>query len=205
METTVPSPDVTAVLVEHHRRFLRFLERRVQSREVAEDILQDAFVRSMTRAPELPDSESAVAWFYRVLRNALIDHYRHEGAEQRAYARAAAEQDTTTAPIDAELFEEVCACVRGLVATLKPEFATAITDVDLGGVSLRAFADAQGITTNNAAVRLHRAHRALKQQIVQCCGTCADHGCYRCECRRQHRLPAKAGSHTNRSERGFRL
>ena len=186
MEPSVPTPAVAAVLLEHHRRFLRFLERRVHSREVAEDILQDAFVRSMTRAPELPDSESAVAWFYRVLRNALIDHYRHQGAEQRAYAGAAAEQATVVVPMDTELFEEVCACVRGLVATLKPEFASAITQVDLNGLPLKVFAEEQGITPNNAAVRLHRAHRALKQQIIQCCGTCADHGCYRCECRRNH-------------------
>jgi RNA polymerase sigma-70 factor (ECF subfamily) len=38
----VIEPETIAVLVENHRRFLAFLERRVGSREVAEDILQDA-------------------------------------------------------------------------------------------------------------------------------------------------------------------
>jgi len=63
------------VLVENHREFLAFLERRVGSREVAEDLLQEAFVRSLDKVP-LDANESAVAWFYRVLRNAVIDHYR---------------------------------------------------------------------------------------------------------------------------------
>src|SRR5688572_4203930 len=44
MTSTAPTPATINVLVENHRRFLQFLERRVGSREVAEDILQDAFV-----------------------------------------------------------------------------------------------------------------------------------------------------------------
>jgi RNA polymerase sigma-70 factor (ECF subfamily) len=45
------TPEVVAVLVENHRKFLAFLERRVGSRDIAEDILQDAFVRSRTWRP----------------------------------------------------------------------------------------------------------------------------------------------------------
>jgi RNA polymerase sigma-70 factor (ECF subfamily) len=187
METpTAVTPEIAAVLVDNHRRFLRFLERRVRSRDLAEDILQDAFVRGMTGAPQLRDGGSIVAWFYRILRNALIDHYRHQGAEERAYAQALAEQEESVAPSDAELFEEVCACVRSLVETLKPEYATAISRVDLEGTALKTFAGEQGITANNAAVRLHRAHQALKKQLLASCGTCAEHGCYRCECKHRH-------------------
>jgi hypothetical protein len=44
------TPEVVKTLVDNHRRFLAFLERRVGSREVAEDILQDAFVRGLAGA-----------------------------------------------------------------------------------------------------------------------------------------------------------
>ena len=59
-------PDAVRVLVENHARFLAFLERRVESREVAEDLLQDAFVRSLRSldgAGRLRDQESVTAWF----------------------------------------------------------------------------------------------------------------------------------------------
>ncbi|MGH9348369.1 MAG: RNA polymerase sigma factor [Vicinamibacterales bacterium] len=194
MDTQVVTPALAQVLVDNHRRFLSFLERRVPSREVAEDILQDAFVRGITRAPEIRDTESIVAWFYRVLRNAIADHYRRAGAEQRAYAQVLAESDDSITPSDTELFETVCACVRDLVGTLKPEYAAAITRVDLDGVAVKAFADEQGITANNAAVRLHRAHQALKRQVTETCGTCAEHGCYRCECRQGHATHSGCGN-----------
>ena len=186
MDTQVVTPEIAQVLVDNHRRFLRFLERRVPSREIAEDILQDAFVRGITKAPGVHDSESIVAWFYRVLRNAIVDHYRRAGAEQRAYAQVLAGSEDSITPTDTELFETVCMCVRELVRTLKPEYAAAIERVDLQGVPLKTFAGEQGITPNNAAVRLHRAHQTLKKQVVECCGTCAEHGCYRCECKRHH-------------------
>jgi RNA polymerase sigma-70 factor (ECF subfamily) len=186
MDTQVVTPEIAEVLVANHRRFLSFLERRVRSREIAEDILQDAFVRGITRAPDIRDDEAITAWFYRVLRNAVIDHYRRQGAEQRAYEHVLAEKDDSVTPSDTEMFEEVCGCVRDLIGTLKPDYAAAIRRVDLEGAPVKAFADEQGITANNAAVRLHRAHQALKKQVTEACGTCVEHGCYRCECKRQH-------------------
>ena len=174
--------DIASVLAENHRRFLAFLQRRVPTREIAEDILQDAFVRGLTKAPPFSSSASSVAWFYRVLRNAIVDYYRHAGVEERAIERYAAETDDAVAPADAELFDAVCDCVRSLVGTLKPEYAAAITRVDLEGVSPGAFALEQGISPNNAGVRLHRAHRALKARVREVCTTCAEHGCRPCSC-----------------------
>jgi RNA polymerase sigma factor (sigma-70 family) len=184
MEAETVTPEVAEVLVANHRRFLAFLERRVRSREAAEDILQEAFVRGITKAPPIRDDEAITAWFYRVLRNAVVDHYRRQGAAQRAYDSVAAEMEGSVEPSDTEMFEEVCACVRELVGTLKPEYATAIQRVDLEGIAVKDYAGEQGITASNAAVRLHRAHQALKKQVTSACGTCAQHGCDRCECRR---------------------
>jgi len=39
--------------------------------------------------------------------------------------------------------------------------------VDLEGVPVRRFAEEQKISANNAAVRLHRAHQALRNKAEQ--------------------------------------
>ena len=175
-------PDVLASLVANHRTFLAFLELRMGSRELAEDLLQDAFVKGIERIGELRDGESAVAWFYRVLRNALVDYYRRRDAEARAMTRAAAETDQAVEPLDAELFEAACACVWDLLGTIKPEYAMALRRVDLEGASLGDYAGEAGITPNNAGVRLHRARAALRKQVTRSCATCAEHGCLDCRC-----------------------
>ena len=83
-ETTPSVP--TQALVESHDAFLRFLERRVNSRETAREILQRAYLTGLEKERTLRDPGRVVPWFYRLLRNAVIDHYRYVGAEKRALA-----------------------------------------------------------------------------------------------------------------------
>jgi RNA polymerase sigma factor (sigma-70 family) len=175
------TPEVLQVLLDNHQRFLAFLERRVGSRDDAEDILQEAFVRSLDHAPSLRSSTSATAWFYRVLRNAVTDHYRRQATQGRALDRFATEAENSEAP-DSELQAVVCQCVLSLVETLKPEYGAAIRRVDLDGLSVRDFAAEAGVTPGNAGVRLHRAREALGRQLARSCGTCLTHGCLDCRC-----------------------
>lgn len=172
--------EVLATLLEHHRRFLAFLEKRVGSRAVAEDILQAAFVRGFERAGALREKESAVAWFFRLLRNAIADHRRRSASPIRA-THDLDSSDEPAAP-DEETANEICRCILGLAETLKPEYAAALRRVEVDGLSLQAFADEAGITANNAAVRLFRARVALRQRVSATCRTCAEHGCLDCTC-----------------------
>jgi RNA polymerase sigma factor (sigma-70 family) len=175
------TPEVLRVLLDNHTRFLSFLERRVGSRDDAEDILQEAFVRSLGRAPSLSSSTTATVWFYRVLRNAITDHFRRQDSRGRALDRFATETEVAESP-DNGLEAVVCACVLSLVETLKPEYGGAIRRVDLDGTSVRSYAEEAGITPSNAGVRLHRAREALRRQLARSCGTCLTHGCLDCRC-----------------------
>jgi RNA polymerase sigma factor (sigma-70 family) len=176
------APDVLQALLDSHARFLAFVERRVGSRDVAEDILQEAFVRSLDHTAALRSSESATAWFYRVLRNAIVDHFRRQATRGRAHDRLASEAEAAAGP-DEELETVACACIVTLVDTLKPEYGAALRRVDLDGMSVRGYAEEAGITPGNAGVRLHRAREALRRQLARSCGTCLEHGCLDCDCR----------------------
>ena len=176
------SADVAATLVGNHRRFLAFLEKRLGTRALAEDILQAAFVKGIEQAGDVREHESAVAWFFRLLRNALADHYRR-GASP---VRAAGDLDPLHEPAapEAETEREICRCILELAGTLKPEYAAALKRVEVEGASVQDFAAEAGITANNAAVRLFRARGALKSRVAATCRTCADHGCLDCSCGR---------------------
>src|SRR6266567_572236 len=86
---TPMTPGALAALVGSHREFLAFVERRVGDRALAEEILQDALVKSLAHVAEI--RESAIGWFYRVLRNAIIDHARRRSAQSRGLDAFAAE------------------------------------------------------------------------------------------------------------------
>jgi RNA polymerase sigma-70 factor (ECF subfamily) len=181
-DDAVLSPaDVEAVFVANHRAFLSFLERRVGSRAVAEDLLQEAFVRGMGKV-HADDEQSVVAWFYKALRNAAVDHHRRSQTATKALDAFAAEAERSAEP-DAALRDAVCQCVARLASTLKPDLGTAIRRVEVEGLAVKDYAAEAGITPGNAAVRVFRAREALRKQVARSCGTCAEHGCMDCTCR----------------------
>jgi len=173
-EATAPDTvAATQALVENHRAFLGFLEKRVGSRALAEDLLQDAFAKGLDRLDELREGESTVAWFYRVLRNAVIDHWRRSDVKARRLETFAAElRDAVEAP--PEVLAVACQCVNRLAVALKPEYAEALRRIEVDGVSVKDFAAEVGISPGNAAVRVFRARDALRKQVVRSCGTCAE-------------------------------
>jgi len=193
------SPEAIQRLVDSHRQFLAFLQARVESRAVAEDILQSAFVKGLERGGEVRDEENVVAWFYRVLRNAVIDHYRHRDSTERAkegWGKAGRGKGFVDhASAEAELKEEICQCVLGLLETLKPEYRDALRIVDVDEGSLNDLAAKAGITSGNAAVRVHRAREALRKQVTTVCGSCAEHGCLDCHCQ----STSSAGCHSSKT------
>ena len=169
-------------LLDLRQRFLSFLERRVDDRAIAEDILQAAYLRALEAKGRLREEESAVAWFYRILRNAVIDHYRRRTTEGSALERWARELESMPA-LEPQLQETTCQCIAGALELIAPAYAELLREVDLSERSLADYANTNGITAGNAAVRAHRARAALRKQLIRCCGTCSEHGCVECTCR----------------------
>jgi len=176
--------EVAEILNASRGRFLSFLTRRVGSRDAAEEILQTAFLKIVAKDAAPREKERAEAWFYRILRNELIDHYRRRGAEARSL-QTLARGSGSEADLDQDLDRAICACVRDVIPTLKSEYADILRRADLEEGSPTEVARHLGLTANNATVRLHRARAALRKRLGEVCGACTEHGCLSCACRRK--------------------
>ena len=173
-------------LLERRSEFLAYLRKQGATEDQAEDLLHSALARGLEPWTAPPAPDSIVPWFYRVLRNALIDQARRSSAAGRAlerYAHEAPDMEPPTEP------RRVCTCTRTVLASLKPEYAQLIEWVDVGAVPVEEAALRAGITANNAYVRLHRARKALRERLETVCGRCATGGgrCSDCYCQ-----PAKS-------------
>lgn len=177
------TPAPIATLLENHRAFLRYLERRVGDRTLAEDILQDAFAKVVARPEQAPAEESVIPWFYRTLRNAAVDQFRRRGAADRAYGAFARELETQ----ENAQHRDGGGDLRLRVAPrcdLETGIRQALEAIEVGGTSVKAFAEQKGLSSSNAGVRVFRAREALKKRVTESCGTCAEHGCVNCTCKR---------------------
>ena len=165
-------------LVKQHDAFLGFVRKRVGDPDLAADIVQEGFLKAMKHAGELQDDESVVAWFYRILRNAIIDAYRRRDARSRALDTFQMESSA----MSPEEERTLCRCLRPLIPTLKPEYAEVVNRVELERQPMEVAAKELNLSVNNLRVRLHRGRKQLQERLEQSCRTCAKHGCLDCTC-----------------------
>ncbi len=169
------------VLVAHRDEFLGFLDKRLRDRAVAEDVLQDAFLKAVGKLHTVEKPESLVPWFYSLLRTTLVDATRRKAARSRALDALSAEP----APEASELASAAaCACVHDVLRSMKHEHAEVLTRIAVEEVAVKDYAREAGISSGNAAVRSFRAREALRRGITRSCGSCAQQGCGDCTCRR---------------------
>jgi len=167
-------PDQLAAELNAHRNaFKAFLAARVGSEAEAEDILQNGLLKAVQRAGELQDDAKLTAWFYQLLRNAVVDHYRARSSVRRRHDAlgemiASLGEDIAAASKGWE--PQLCSCLGGVVDTLKPQHAELLRRVDLNGESVQAAAKALKMTANNASVTLHRARKDLRARLETFCG-----------------------------------
>jgi RNA polymerase sigma factor (sigma-70 family) len=177
--------DLTHRLLEQESAFRAFLRKRLSDDAVVEDLLQQSLMKAVERSRELKQSDSAVSWFYRILRNAVVDYYRAHAADHRkveGLLREMVESGEDQTPALDDVRPTVCACLGPLLKEMRPAYADLIRRIDLEGESPAAVAKDLQVTANNLTVRLHRARQALRATLEKTCGVCTKHGCLNCTC-----------------------
>lgn len=167
-------------LAAQRERWLAFLRPRLRDEAAAEDILQDSLVKAHNRGGSILKDENSIAWFYRLLRNTLIDHTRRQAA------RPESATDNLESLIPVNLAPEgepaTCQCFYKRLDYLKPRYAQLIRLIDLEQRSAGEVAVMLGERPSNLHVALHRARKALRRELERFCGDCASGGCLNCTC-----------------------
>jgi RNA polymerase sigma-70 factor (ECF subfamily) len=122
----------------------------------AEDVVQEALLRSWRAFPQLRDAGAAKAWLFSIVRN--------------EFCRSVAKNGPPLENVDdLELADESASQtgleMREALMSLPPSYAEPLTLQVLGGFSCAEIAAALGISEGAAMTRLTRARQALKRAI----------------------------------------
>lgn len=172
---------VQRALVEAREEMLVFLQRRLRSRDDAEEVLQRFSLRALERASQLRDVRTVRGWLGRILATTLVDHQRSLSRRRRRETPVD-EAEIESELVDAELDAAVCNCLYRLLPTLKPEYADIVWRADILGEPRDRLAASLGTSLNNVTVRLHRGRQALRKRLEEMCRTCPIHGFLDCHC-----------------------
>ena len=162
-------PDFDAWFREHREAVYKYVRFRVSSRDIAEDVTSEVFVKALRSLRSYDPSKSAPrTWLLRIARNAVTDHLRLLGRRGSRHVSIDHAPDLVSdAPSQEErmLREEEVRTLLGAVATLRSADQEVLSLRYGAEMENREIAQTLGITSNAVAVRLHRALHRLRKAM----------------------------------------
>ena len=135
-----------------------FIHRRVRDRAVAEDILQDVFLKMYTRMDQLNDSEKITAWIYQITRNTITDYFRSQN-------KSVSLLDLDWESDHTNLNDCVYSCLKEMLSTLPAKYRQAIELTEQENLSQLQLAERLNISYSGAKSRVQRARQMLKNKM----------------------------------------
>jgi RNA polymerase sigma-70 factor (ECF subfamily) len=166
-----------AILYEGLEQKLRaFLTRLTGAPVVADDLLQETFMRIHRARGSFDSGAAVVPWAYAIARNAWLDHVR--AAKVRGEAARSKNNDDSAAPCEAStgpdadseqvaIARETAALVESVLSRLAPAQREAFVLLRYEGMSVEDAAAVLGSTPTAVKLRAFRAYEALRAALGQ--------------------------------------
>lgn len=161
---TITVPCLIRAWAAHEAALRGWLQRQSGEHALAEDLLQDVFLKALRQGQRFCALENARAWLFEVARNTLTDHLRSRRATVELPEDLIAADTEAPAPV-----EGLAQCLPRVLGELSPEDRDAITCCDLEGMSQADYAARLGISLPGAKSRVQRARARLKAQLSSAC------------------------------------
>ena len=169
----MPAPRATfdALYDEHLQAVHAYLLARTRDREVAQDLVQEAFLRAWRHIAEVGALETARqrAWLVAVARNLVIDRSRRTTSERVAVERVGRLVDPAGAPDpagQAELARDVAAVDRAISAL--PEHQRVLLSLQvMGGLTSAEIGELLGEPAGTVRYRLNQVRRQLRTALEE--------------------------------------
>ncbi len=153
----------------HESELRGFLVRRVADGHLADDLLQEVFLKAIRQGLGFCEIDNPRAWLFQVARNAVIDHARLAKAQVPLPDDLPSAEVEALAPID-----RMTECLGRVLTEIPADDAEIVRKCDLEGMKQKDFADAAGLTLPAAKSRLLRARARLREVMTTNCQVTLD-------------------------------
>jgi RNA polymerase sigma-70 factor (ECF subfamily) len=161
---------------QYYTKVRKFILALVKDQWVADDLIQETFLRVQQNLGTLKDSSKLSSWIYRIAYNLCQDHFRQRKAARRKGSTGLEQTEGLEEAFIQEVFiqkeleqREMGECVQNQIDLLPEPYRTVLVLFDIMECSHQEIADILGITVTNVKVRLHRAREKLKPILEEKC------------------------------------
>jgi len=152
--------------LEHRQRLLSFINSRMRNNDVAEDILQDIFLKFEKCCRKDCECDSPKSYLFKMALNAIADYYKNQKKERTAQEMLSIEQELYGDP--AAFPCDVYQCTYQFLSTLSQENQQAFIRSDIENIPQKQIAEEIGIPVSTLKSRVQRTRNYLKNKFEEC-------------------------------------
>jgi RNA polymerase sigma-70 factor (ECF subfamily) len=160
--------EIAGIYTEFHRSLLSYVRSKISSKEDAEDILQNVFIKISANANSLSEKDSLKSWLFAVTKNAVIDYYRAK-SNRRSVALDKAVSDQLLDDETGDSTKGLDSCIATMIALLPDEYRDIVKDAELNGIKQKDLAEKYNMAYPSMRSRVQRGRERLKQLFYNCC------------------------------------
>jgi RNA polymerase sigma-70 factor (ECF subfamily) len=137
--------------------------------EDAEDVMQEALIRTYKRVGTIKDPSAFRTWLFRTVRNACLMKRRRrmdEPARMESLDRPHDVASSNRGPDELAMNAWLGERLRRALTTLPPPYRMIVLLREMEGLSTREVAKISGMTEDNVKTRLHRARVMLREALA---------------------------------------
>jgi RNA polymerase sigma-70 factor (ECF subfamily) len=148
----------------YHCDLYSYILGRVKDRAVADDLLQDIFLKIQIKAEQLKERTKVKAWLYQIARNTIVDYYRSQSKinHQITEGKQLVEESKNQ-------FEEIYSCIVPIINTLPSNYKDVLLLSEIDGMSQKELANQMEISYSALKSRVQRGRLLLKDALKNCC------------------------------------
>jgi len=149
---------------DHHDQLLNFINKRIKDKDESEDILQDVFVKVLSKIDTLKDSSKLQAWVYQMTRNAIADYFRKKNKQNGANSYTEESEEN-----EANAMNEAAGWIGYYVDEMPEIYRESLVMYEMKGFSQKEIAEKLGLSYVNVRSRIQRGRQLLKKNLTDCC------------------------------------
>jgi RNA polymerase sigma-70 factor (ECF subfamily) len=162
MNTTETAQNIHEQIVALLPRLRRFARNLARNPHDADDVVQIAVERALTRLDQWRSDARLDSWMFKIVRNAWIDELRWRGRRDKVFLAAEAGENVGT---DSIARETDLLAVQSAMARLPQEQREAVSLVLVEGLPYREAADVLDVPIGTLTSRLARGREALQAML----------------------------------------
>ena len=162
MSTTEPTENIRARIIELLPRLRRFARNLTRNPHDADDVVQIAIERALTRLDQWHRDARLDGWLFRIVRNAWIDEIRSRARRDALFAPEEAGEAVGVAAMDREVDR---LSVEAAMARLPEEQRLAVSLVLVEGLPYKEAALVLDVPIGTLTSRLARGREALQAML----------------------------------------